>query len=45
MIPLLQKSTTRGIMSAATEQGVFFMTMMSIAAQFYYGYYYFSLQK
>ena len=38
---LLQKSTSGGIMSAATEQGVFLMNKMSNAAQFYFSYYYF----
>ena len=32
-------------MSAATEQGVFLMTKMSTAAQFYFGYYYFFNHK
>ena len=32
-------------MSAANEQGVFLMKQMSNAAQFYFGYYYFSLKK
>ena len=40
-LSLLQNSTTGGIMSVATEQGVFLMKQMSNAAQFYFSYYYF----
>ena len=45
IVSLLQNSTSRGIMSTATEQGVILMTMMNAAAQFFFSYYYFFITK
>ena len=44
-ISLLQLSTRSIIMSVAEEPGGPLMTRMNVAAQFYFGYYYFFTEK
>ena len=45
MIFLLQYSTGRGIMSAATGLGGIYMKSVNTAAFFYFSYYYFFTRK